>query len=124
MGVVDSQNSDSQPSPTTSSFKRKRGARLGKTSLFPLPPSTWYPKPKVILVMRPIDYMSHFMLLFIEKVVDVIGDGHFGLRGIAEFMGLTEQSHIMIRTHLIQQLKDHRDDYVEVMRVRIVITTF
>jgi len=29
-------------------------------------------------------------------------------------MGLTEQSHIMIRTHLIQELKDHRDDYVEV----------
>jgi len=38
-GVVDSQNSDSQPSPspTTSSFSRKRGARLGKTSLSPLP---------------------------------------------------------------------------------------
>jgi len=28
--VVDSQNPDSQPSPTTSSFKRKRGVRLGK----------------------------------------------------------------------------------------------
>ena len=27
---------------------------------------------------------------------------------------MTEQSHIMIRTHLIQELKDHRDDYVEV----------
>ena len=33
--VVDSQNLDNQPSPTTSSFKRKRGARLGKTSLSP-----------------------------------------------------------------------------------------
>jgi len=29
-------------------------------------------------------------------------------------MGLTEESHIMIRRHLIQELKDHRDDYVEV----------
>jgi len=114
--VVDSQNPDSQPSPssTTSSFKRKKCARLGKTSLSPLPPPTRYPKPKPILVMRPIDYMPHFMLSFIEKVVDVIGDGRCGFWAIAEFMGLNEQSHIMIRTHLIQELKDHRDDYVEV----------
>ena len=58
--------------------------------------------------------MSRFMLPFIEKVVDVIGDGHCGFRVIAEFMRLTKQSHIMIRTHLIQELKDHRDDYARV----------
>ena len=114
--VVDSQNPDSQPSPspTTSSYKKKKSARLGKTSLSPLPPPPRYPKPKPIPVMRLIDYMSRFMLPFIEKVVDVIGDGHCGFRAIAEFMGLTEQSHFMIHTHLIQDLKDHRDDYVEV----------
>nr|ABD32313.1 Ovarian tumour, otubain [Medicago truncatula] len=114
--VVDSQNPDSQPSPspTTSSYKRKKCVRLGKTSLNPLPPPTRYPKPKAIPVMRPIDYMPRFMLPFIKKMVDVIGDGHCGFRAIAEFMGLTEKNHIMIRTHLIQELKDHRDDYVEV----------
>jgi hypothetical protein len=114
--VVDSQNPDSQPSPspTTSSYKRKKGARLGKTSLSPLPPPSRYSKPKAIPVMRPIDYMSRFKLPFIEKVVDVIGDGDCGFRAIFEFMGLTEQNHIMIRTHLIQELKDHRDYYVEV----------
>jgi len=64
--------------------------------------------------MRPIDYMPRFMLPFIEKVVDVIGGGHCGFQAIAEFMGLTEQSLIMIHTHLIQELKNHRDDYVEV----------
>ena len=53
--VVDSQNPDSQPSPSprTSSFKRKKGARLGKTSLSPLPPPTRYPKPNHISIMRP-----------------------------------------------------------------------
>jgi len=114
--VVDFQNPDSQPSPspTTSSFKRKRGARLGKTSFSPLPPPTRYPKPKAIPVNRPIDYMSRFLLPFIEKVVDVLGDEHCGFRAIADFMRLTEENHIMIRTHLIQELKDHRDDYVEV----------
>jgi len=54
------------------------------------------------------------MVPFIEKVVDVIGDGHCGFRAIAEFMGLTEESHIMIRHNLIKELKDHRDDYVRV----------
>jgi len=84
--VVDSENPDSQlsASPTTSSFSRKRDARLGKTSLSQLPPPTRYPKPKPILVptyipvIIPIDYMPRFMVPFIEKVVDVIGDGHCG----------------------------------------------
>ncbi|KEH28969.1 hypothetical protein MTR_4g019660 [Medicago truncatula] len=53
------------------------------------------------------------MVPFIEKVADVIGDEHCGFQTIAEFMGFTEESHIMIHRHLIQELKDHRDDYVE-----------
>ena len=47
-------------------------------------------------------------------MVDVVGDGYCGFRAIAEFMGLTEENHIMIRRHLIQELKDHRNDYVRV----------
>ena len=88
--VVDSQNPDSQPSPRTSSFSRKRGVRLGKTSLSRLPPSTRYSKPKLIPiptsipVMSHIDYMPRFMVPFIEKVVDVIGDRHCGFWAIAE----------------------------------------
>jgi len=115
--VVDSQSPDSQPSPspTTSSFSRKRGARLGKTLLSLLPPPTRYPKPTLLPTSNPVfDYMSKFMVPFIEKVVDVIGDGHRGFRAIAEFMGLTEESHIMIRHNLIKELKDHRDDYARV----------
>jgi len=54
------------------------------------------------------------MVPFIEKMVDVIGDGHCGFRVIVEFMGLTEESHIMIRHNLIKELKDHRDNYVRV----------
>ncbi|AES75782.2 hypothetical protein MTR_6g059560 [Medicago truncatula] len=110
---VDSRNSDSQPSPspTTSSFPKRKGARLGKTSRSPLPPPTRFLKPisapKPIPVLSPIDYMSKFMVPIIEKVVDVIGDEHCGFRAIAEFLGLTEESHIMIRRHLMQELKDH-----------------
>jgi len=123
---VDSQNLDSQPSlsPTTSSFPKRKGARLGKTSCFPLPPSTRFPKstqvPKPILVptsipvLSPVDYMSKFMVPFIKKVVDVIGDENCGFRVIAGFWGLIEESHIMVHKHLIQELKDHRNDYVGV----------
>jgi hypothetical protein len=48
--------------------------------------------------------MPKFMVPFIEKVMDVIGDGHCGFQAIAEFMGLTEEIHIMIRRHLIQEI--------------------
>ena len=57
---VDSQNLDSQPSPTTSSFPKRKGARLGKTSRFPLPPPTRFPKstpvPKPISVPTSIPF--------------------------------------------------------------------
>ena len=123
---VDSQNPDSQlsPSPTTSSFPKRKGALLGKTSCSPLPPPTRFPKstpvpkpilvPTSILVLIPIDYMPKFMVPFIEKMVDVIRDEHCGFQAIAEFMVFTEESHIMIHRHLIQELKDHKDDYVRV----------
>jgi len=62
----------------------------------------------------PIDYMPKFMVPFIEKMVDVIRDEHCGFQAIAEFMVFTEESHIMIHRHLIQELKDHKDDYVRV----------
>jgi len=128
--VVDSQNPDSQPSPTTSSFPKRKGDRLGKTPRSPLPPPTRFPKstpvlkpilvpkpipvPTSIPVMSPIDYIPKFMVPFIEKVVDVIGDENCGFRAIAEFLGLTEESHIMVLRHLIQELKDHINDYVGV----------
>jgi len=54
------------------------------------------------------------MVSFIEKVMDVISDGNCGFWVIVEFLGLIEESHIMIRRHLIHELKDHRNDYVGV----------
>jgi len=58
--------------------------------------------------------MPKFMVPFFEKVVDVIGDRHCGFRAIAEFIGLIEESHIMIRRHFVQELKDYKNDYVGV----------
>lgn len=57
--VVDSQNPDSQPSlsPTTSSFSKRKCARLGKISRSPLPPPTRFPKPKA--EPKPIPVPTH-----------------------------------------------------------------
>jgi len=51
---------------------------------------------------------------YIERVVDVIGDGHCGFRVIAESVGLTKESHVMVRRELIKELEEHRNKYIEI----------
>jgi len=51
---------------------------------------------------------------YIEGIVDVIGDGHCGFRAIAESVGLTEESHVMVRRALIKELKEHMNKYIEI----------
>lgn len=78
---------------------------------------TRFPKPNLVPtpndVLGDIDYMLKFMIPFIENFADLKGDG-YGFWGIAEFLGLTEESHIMVRRHIIQEVKDHRNNYVQV----------
>jgi len=54
------------------------------------------------------------MRSYIERIVDVIGDRHSGFRAIAESLGLIEESHIMVRIALIKEVKEHRNDYIEI----------
>jgi len=63
-------------------------------------------------VLSPTDYTLKFTKPFIEKIMDVKGDEHCGFRAIAKFLGLTEESYIMVRIYLIQVVKDHMNDYV------------
>jgi len=51
---------------------------------------------------------------FIEKIVDVKDNGNCGFRAIAEYMDLSEESHVMVRRVLIQEVKDHRTDYMQI----------
>jgi len=53
---------------------------------------------------------------FIEKILDVKGDGNCGFRAIAESIGLTEESHVMERRTLIRDVKDHSSDYMRIYR--------
>jgi len=54
------------------------------------------------------------MRTYIEGIVDVIGDRHCGFRAIAEYVGLTEESHVMVQRALIKELKEHRNKYIKI----------
>ena len=58
--------------------------------------------------------MPKFMRPYIERIVDVIGDGYCGFRAIAESLGLTEESHVMVWRVLIQEVKEHRNNYIKI----------
>jgi len=51
---------------------------------------------------------------YIEIIVDVIGDENCRFRAIAESLGLTEERHVMVRRALIQEVKEHRNEYIEI----------
>ena len=91
--------------------KLKGKVRIG---ISPVP----VPKPSLVSTSydpsNPMYYMPKFMIPYIERVVDVIGDGHCGFRAIAEALGLTQESHVMVRRALIQELKELMSKYIEV----------
>jgi len=117
--TIDSQHPESRSSPPKKSSQPKRnGARIGISPRSSI--QTPVPVPKPILIPRnydpsgPMYYMPKFMRPYIERIVDVIGSGHCGFRAIAESLVLTEESHVMVRTTLIQEVKEHRNDYIKI----------
>jgi len=110
--TIDSQHPESQSSPRKKSSQPKRkGARIG---ISPVP----VPKPSLVSrnydPLSPMYYMPKFTRPFIEGIVDVIGDGHCGFRTIAQSVGLTKESHVMVRRALIKELKEHKNKYIEI----------
>ena len=58
--------------------------------------------------------MPKFMRPYIERIVNVIGDGHCGFKAIAKSVSLTEKSHVMVQRALIKELKKHMNKYIEI----------
>jgi hypothetical protein len=119
--TIDSQFPESQSSPPKKySQPRRKGVRLGISPRSSIPTPTPVPVPKPILVPRiydpsnPTYYIPKFMRPYIDKIVDVIGNGNCGFRDIAESMGLTEEIDVMVRSALIQEVKEHRNDYINI----------
>jgi len=44
--------------------------------------------------------------------VDIKCNANCGFWATTDFLGLTEESHIIVRRHLVQEVKDHINDYV------------
>ena len=51
---------------------------------------------------------------YVEDIVNVRGDGNCGFRVVARYMGLNEEDHILVRHALINELKNHKSDYLPI----------
>jgi len=51
---------------------------------------------------------------FIENIMNVKGDDNCGFRVIARHMGMDEENHVLVRSALIHELKNHKSDYLTI----------
>ncbi|KEH25864.1 OTU-like cysteine protease [Medicago truncatula] len=58
-----------------------------------------------------ISQIPNLMRPYIEDIVNVKGDGNCGFRVVARHMRLNEDSHVLVRHALINELKNHKSDY-------------
>ncbi|AES72291.1 hypothetical protein MTR_3g088130 [Medicago truncatula] len=61
--------------------------------------------------------MLKFKKPFNKKIVDIKGNDNCGFWATTVFLGLTEESHIIVRRHLIQEVKDRINDPRELSSV-------
>ncbi|XP_058776064.1 uncharacterized protein LOC131650368 [Vicia villosa] len=105
----DSPTPKSQKSQTNSN----KGARISK------PPPTSIP-PKIPIVEEMpippkisfIEEMLVFMYKYIERIINIVGDGNCGYLAVSGLLGNGEDSHTLACHQLIQELKIHKDSYM------------
>ena len=64
-------------------------------------------------MMPMLDQFQPFMHDFIDKIVDVKGDGNCGYRSVAGLLGMGQDSWSMIRNHLLKELANFSEDYIK-----------
>jgi len=50
---------------------------------------------------------------YIVDVVDVKADDHCGYRGLAALLGVGEESWAIVRMHLLKELNQYRNEYIQ-----------
>jgi len=110
--TIDAQNPDGQCSHGKSNVPKSKGSRLGTCSRSQA--STPTSKPKPYLQLPYISQIPHLMRPYVEDIVNVRGDGNCGFRVVARYMGLNEEDHILVRHALINELKNHKSDYLPI----------
>ena len=51
---------------------------------------------------------------YVEDIVNVRGDGNCGFRVVARHMRLNEEDHVLVRHALINELKNHKSNYLPI----------
>jgi len=108
--TIDAQNPDSQCSHAKSNVPKTKGSRLGPWSRSQT--STPTSKKEPCFQIPYISHISNLMRPYIEDIVNVKGDGNCGFRVVARHMGLNEDSYVLVRHALINELKNHKSDYL------------
>ena len=63
--------------------------------------------------MPMLDQFQPFMHDFIDKIVDVKGDGNCGYRSVAGLLGMSQDSWSMVRNYLLKELVNFSEDYIK-----------
>ncbi|KAL5154128.1 Protein FAR1-RELATED SEQUENCE 5 [Glycine soja] len=66
-----------------------------------------------ITMMPMLDQFQPFMHDFIDKIVDVKGDGNCGYRSVAGLLGMGQDSWSVVRNHLLKELANFSEDCVK-----------
>ena len=62
-----------------------------------------------------LDQFPLWMHQYITDIVDVQADGNCGYRAIASLLGMGEESWPLVRNHLLKELGQWRDEYVQLV---------
>ncbi|KAH1209619.1 Protein FAR1-RELATED SEQUENCE 5 [Glycine max] len=65
------------------------------------------------MMMPMLDQFQPFMHDFIDKIVDVKGDGNYGYRSVAGLLGMGQDSWSVVRNHLLKELANFSEDYIK-----------
>ncbi|XP_058742268.1 uncharacterized protein LOC131614726 [Vicia villosa] len=103
-------------SPTPKSQKSQKSSNKG--ACISKPPPTPIPLKIPIIEEMPIPQkipsikeMLVFMHPYIERIVDVVGDDNYSYRTVSALFGNGEESHMLVRHELLQELKTHKEAY-------------
>ncbi|KAL5147475.1 PKS-NRPS hybrid synthetase [Glycine soja] len=64
-------------------------------------------------MMPMFDQFQPFMHDFIDKIVDVKGDGNCGYRSVISLLGMGQDSWSLVRNHLLKELANFSEDYIK-----------
>ncbi|XP_058760597.1 uncharacterized protein LOC131633935 [Vicia villosa] len=93
-------------------FRSKQDFDVGVSIPTPIAPSI--EEVQIAPKIPFIDEMSVFMHKYIDRIVNVVGDGNCGYLAVSALLGKGEDAHELVRHDLIEELVNHKDSYTRV----------